>query len=61
MMTGCMQTFARCSAEDTSKAARKPSGAERFDLPCKMELDLVSNLSIRPELRYEATPSCGIQ
>ena len=60
-----MQTFSRCSAEDTSEATRKTSGAEGFGLLCKMELDLVSNLSIKQELRrierYEATPSCAIQ
>ena len=32
---------------------KKTSGAERFDLLCKMELDLVSNLSIKPAV------SCG--
>ena len=34
-----------------SEAAGKTSGAELFDLMCKMELDLVSNLSIKPELK----------
>jgi len=34
------------------KAARKNSGAERFDLLCKLELDPVSNLSIRPAVSY---------
>ena len=64
-MMGCMQTSSRCSAQDMSEAARKTSGTERFDLLCRMELDLVSNLSIKPELgrieRYEATPSYAIR
>lgn len=65
---GYQRFFSRCSAEDTSgekttrtscvifglrpKPREKTSGAERFDLLCSMELDLVSNLSIKPAVSY---------
>ena len=35
------------SAARAVKPQEKTSGAERFDLPCWMDLDLVSNLSIK--------------
>ena len=36
----------------SGEAARKTSGAERFDLLCRMDLDLVSNLSIKPTVSH---------
>ena len=39
----------------SGEAARKTSGAERFDLLCWMELDLVSNLSIKPTSPMQRT------
>ena len=62
---GLHANFLALFSRRLSEAARKTSSAERFGLLCRMELDLVSNLSIKPELRrierYEATPSCAIQ
>ena len=39
--------FGRRPKTGASKPREKISGAERLDLPCWMDLDLVSNLSIK--------------
>ena len=42
--------FGRRPKTRAAKPREKTSGVERLDLPCWMDLDLVSNLSIKPVL-----------